>query len=54
MSTNFRLVLKEPSAREVFTFGLWSREKSGRGNEEEENMAKPSETRNRAQKRGRL
>ena len=31
MSTNFRLVLKEPSAREVFTFGLWSREKAGEG-----------------------
>ena len=29
MSTNFRLKLIEPSAREVFIFGLWSREKSG-------------------------
>ena len=39
-STNFRLEFIEPSAREVFIFGLRSREKSGRVSEEgKENMA---------------
>ena len=44
VSTNFRLELIEPPAREEFLFfGLLSREQSGRG-EEKKTWLKPSET----------
>ena len=47
-NSNFRLELIEPYAREISTFGLWSREKSSGGErgEEKRTLHAPSETQN--------